>query len=400
MKCYLKKKSVFVQRCIATCFLCILCVHLPANGLTKTLTKEEAEKAIVTLFQAHQKQLRERFDTQWAQKELRLGTYTMPFDYKVYGKAPSDGRSLYISMHGGGGTTAQANDEQWQNQKKLYKPTEGVYFVPRAPTDAWDMWHQEHMDAFIEHIIALAGIKEQVNPNKVYIMGYSAGGDGVYQLAPRLADLFAAAAMSAGHPNDAHIESLGNVPFGIYMGAQDSAYKRNAVAAEWGTRFDSLAQKYDGLYMHDVKLFEGLGHWMQLKDAVSIPWMAKFKRNPIPKTVIWIQDDVLRENFYWLSVKKYDTVKNAQIVAYYENNEVHIGQETTVDNFIIGLNDAMVNLDEDITVYRHGKQIFKGKVTRSLTHIQHDIAQMRDIGLVFPAKIFVKGDKAFPYRKW
>ena len=42
----------------------------------------------------------------------------------------------------------------------------------------------------------------EVDPNKVYLMGYSAGGDGVYQLAPRMADRFAAAAMMAGHPNE------------------------------------------------------------------------------------------------------------------------------------------------------------------------------------------------------
>ena len=33
------------------------------------------------------------------------------------------------------------------------------------------------------------------------VVGYSAGGDGVYQLAPRMADSWAAAAMMAGHPN-------------------------------------------------------------------------------------------------------------------------------------------------------------------------------------------------------
>ena len=36
---------------------------------------------------------------------------------------------------------------------------------------------------------------EDVDPNRVYLLGYSAGGDGVYQLAPRMADRFAAASM-------------------------------------------------------------------------------------------------------------------------------------------------------------------------------------------------------------
>ena len=37
-----------------------------------------------------------------------------------------------------------------------------------------------------------------VDSDRVYLMGYSAGGDGVYQVAPRMADRFAAAAMMAG----------------------------------------------------------------------------------------------------------------------------------------------------------------------------------------------------------
>ena len=37
----------------------------------------------------------------------------------------------------------------------------------------------------------MAVIKENVNPNKVYLLGYSAGGDGVYQLAPRMANRWA-----------------------------------------------------------------------------------------------------------------------------------------------------------------------------------------------------------------
>jgi poly(3-hydroxybutyrate) depolymerase len=40
-----------------------------------------------------------------------------------------------------------------------------------------------------------------IDLNKVFITGYSAGGDGVYQMAPRLADHLAGGAMMAGHPN-------------------------------------------------------------------------------------------------------------------------------------------------------------------------------------------------------
>lgn len=46
----------------------------------------------------------------------------------------------------------------------------------------------------IENLVALFG----ADSDRVYLIGYSAGGDGVYKLAPRLASLFAGACMMAG----------------------------------------------------------------------------------------------------------------------------------------------------------------------------------------------------------
>lgn len=51
----------------------------------------------------------------------------MKFDYRVFGEKPADGRSLYISMHGGGNAPEALNTQQWQNQIRLYEPAEGVY---------------------------------------------------------------------------------------------------------------------------------------------------------------------------------------------------------------------------------------------------------------------------------
>src|SRR5690606_7716328 len=109
----------------------------------------------------------------WKAKQLQYKEFTLKFDYKVFGEKPADGRSLYISLHGGGGTSAAVNDQQWKNQIGLYRPTEGVYFVPRSPANTWNMWHDYQMDQFIAEIIKDAIVMEDVNPDKVYIMGYS-----------------------------------------------------------------------------------------------------------------------------------------------------------------------------------------------------------------------------------
>ena len=70
---------------------------------------------------------------------LKIGQYRMPIWWKVYGYKPAGGRSLYISLHGGGQTDPSENDGQWENQKQLYTPSEGVYLCPRAITNTWDL---------------------------------------------------------------------------------------------------------------------------------------------------------------------------------------------------------------------------------------------------------------------
>ncbi len=356
------------------------------------LDKAEAAKLTASLIKERQQASLAKWENEWDAKALKHGDYTMKFTYNTVGNKPSDGRALYIAMHGGGGAPPRVNDQQWENHKNLYTPVEGIYFVPRAPTDTWNMWHQGYMDPFIEKIIELAVIKEGVNPNKVYIMGYSAGGDGTYQLAPRLADLWGAAAMSAGHPGDAQIENLYNLPFGLYMGAKDAPYKRNLIAAEWKEKLAALAKANKGAYINDVQIFQNRGHWMNLDDAVTMKWMPKFKRNPIPQKIVWLQDDVLRERFYWLQVPLSAAKQNDKIVISYKGNTINI-EETNVADFTICLNDAMLNLDKPVTVELNGKQIYNGPVPRTKANIESDVNALRDRDLIFPAKLRVQGDK-------
>src|SRR4029079_6284804 len=100
-------------------------------------------------------------------------------------------------------------------------------------------------------------ILEDVDPNRVYLLGYSAGGDGVYQLAPRMADRWAAASMMAGRTNAVQHLGLRNLPFAIHVGALDAAYNRNKIAGEWGKKLDDLQKADPEGYVHVAKLHEG-----------------------------------------------------------------------------------------------------------------------------------------------
>ena len=47
---------------------------------------------------------------------ISVGDKKMRLLARVFGAPPADGRSLWISMHGGGGAPAEVNDQQWRNQ--------------------------------------------------------------------------------------------------------------------------------------------------------------------------------------------------------------------------------------------------------------------------------------------
>ncbi len=294
-----------------------------------------------------------------------------------FGDRPAKGHSLWISLHGGGGTTSEVNDRQWNNHIKLYTPDEGICVVPRAPTDTWDMWHQQRVDPLLDRLIGAYVATGQVDPNRVYLMGYSAGGDGVYQLAPRLADRFGAAAMMAGHPNESQPLGLRNLPFAILMGGRDSAYNRNTVAREWGDRLDALRGADPDGYAHRTIIYDDLGHWMGGRDAEILPWLASHRRNAWPARIVWHQDDVTHTRFYWLAVAPENASPGATVRASIDGQAIEITSDD-VDRVTLRLHDRLVDLNKPVIVSFNGEEVYRGTVARTEAAIARSLAERFD----------------------
>lgn len=237
---------------------------------------------------------------------------------------------------------------------------------------------------------------ENVNWDRVYIMGYSAGGDGVYQLAPRLSDRWAAAAMMAGHPNETSPLGLRNVPFALQVGGKDSAYKRNTIAANWKTKLAELqAADADG-YKHFVKIYPAKGHWMDREDAVALEWMSSNTRNPTPKKIVWVQDDVTHPHFYWLGVDAKDAKKGTQLVAEAHDQTIELtaSEATSIDVF---LDDRFIDLDKPITIKSEDQVLYKGVVQRTIATMAETLDQRGDPQLSFPSSVNVSVAASFPH---
>jgi hypothetical protein len=221
---------------------------------------------------------------------------------------------------------------------------------------------------------------KEINPNRVYILGYSAGGDGVYQLAPRMADRFAAAAMMAGHPNDASPLGLRNLPFAIFVGERDSSYNRNTVARQWSEQLDALEKSDPDGYHHYVNICADMNHWMCGRDAEALPWMAQWARNPWPKKVVWVQDDVTHDRFYWLSLPTTVKIEQGQtITAEVHEQTISITISKGIKQLTLRLSDALLDLDQPISVSIKGHgQVFQGRVSRTEKAIEDSLRRRAD----------------------
>jgi len=308
---------------------------------------------------------------------IQMGNLEMKYTLTVKGEKPKEGFPLYITLHGGGGAPQAVNDNQWQQMGHYYLQSvkTGVYVATRGIRDTWNTHFNDESfplyDTLICHLIAEHG----VNPNRVYLLGYSAGGDGVYQITPRMADRFAAVNMSAGHPNGVSLVNDCNVPFVIQMGERDAAYKRNETAGEYNKKFNELEKAFPNHYIHALFLHAGKPHNFldnhparelqtvivdgktEKKNTNGIDWVNQFTRNPYPALVRW--DLSLRSKlrttkaFYWLETEGNAGLIEARLDC--KTRTITLTTENVTDPVTILLSTKMISFDQPITIVYNGK---------------------------------------------
>lgn len=92
--------------------------------------------------------------------------------------------------------------------------------------------------------------------------------------------------------------------------------------------------------------------------------------------VHWLQDDVTHTRFFWLENEQ--PQKGQLIQAEVKGNTITL-TTSNVPQITLRLHDALLNLDEAITVKNaEGKILYQGKVERSEKAIEHSLNQRLD----------------------
>jgi predicted esterase len=352
----------------------------------QTFSRADAPRLISLLWDDAVKTRAASAQQELAAQKIVIGDKSLKWMERTFGDAPDGSHSLWITLHGGGEGTEAENDQNWHGYFGRYEfPPGSINVAPRAPANTWDMWHVKWVDPLLDRLIADFVLQRGVKPDQVYLIGYSAGGDGVYQLAPRMADYFAAATMCAGHPNQVTPEGLRNLPFFLYMGGDDAAYHRNEVVREFSAKMDALQAADPDGYPHRLTVYPGLPHSMQNREAEAIPRMAPLRRSAWPKRVVWKQSgNALHTQLYWLQ-RDADAVRVDDVYTAHVDGQNIVIEAPASGKMTLRLSDALLDLDQPIRVSAGGKTIFDGKVSRTLSAINSSLQTREDPDLAATA---------------
>jgi len=348
-------------------------------------------------------------------KAITQAGKTMRYSIAVTGERPEQGYPLYIALHGGGGAPAEVNDAQWTAMQSHYADsvTSGVYVAPRGITDEWNLHFDDASYALYDRLIENLILLEGVDPDRVYLLGFSAGGDGVYQIAPRMADRFAAVSMSAGHDNGVSPDNLYRLPILLQMGEKDDAYARNAAVVAFSAKLDALHTAHPEGYSHDLFMHldgDHSGPWSDhdatsqpytilqdpaaalaggerataLQDTSAVTWLSRHIRSARPDRVIWDHETTApgrTPTWYWI-----ESADGARVDVELVRRDNAVVIHASGDALKVMLNHRMLDLRRPITI-TSGEQSLSVSVTPDLRVMAETLALRGDPAMIFSVVI-------------
>jgi hypothetical protein len=279
---------------------------------------------------------------------VRYQKHVSPYTVKKVGKRPGGGWPLFIAMHGGGGVAKAVNDKQWEHMQRYYRDQPSVagyqYLALRAPNDTWNGFYDDYVPPLVINLVRQFLLFGDVNPDKVYLMGYSHGGYGAFFIGPKIPDRFAAVHASAAAPTDGKISpvTLRNTRFTFMVGEKDNAYGRRERCEKFNEAVKILKAENKGFYPVEMELKAGFGHG-GLPDRDKIKEMYAFTRNPVPRRLSWELTDAVLTHFYWLAVPQPGA--GQRLDAAIDDSGVHITTRG-VKQFELALDSRLVPWDK------------------------------------------------------
>lgn len=334
----------------------------------------------------------------------------MPFYfYKKEDEKSSHKKPLILNLHGSGPKAHEFSAAL--RLSKMYADSPSVYFIPQIPnTKRYRWWFQPVQNAW-ERLFRLAMIHDEIDPNKIFIIGISEGGYGSQRLGAYYADYLAGAGpMAGGEPvKNAPPLNYRNIAFSSHTGELDTQFGRNELTTLAATKFDSLANLYPGDFIHNIVIQKGKGHSVDY--SFTTPWLVSHTRKESPDHISWVHFPMhgrYRKGFYNVAFDSFPEIKEEDefnrmffdIQYDKENNTVEIDASLMSDDMSelkdIGegqislfLDDNYVNYSKKVTVIYNGKIMHNRKLELKTENLIESCGLFGDPNRLYPAKLSI-----------
>lgn len=329
-------------------------------------------------------ELRKSFD----ETKVRFQEHVSPYTVKTVGTRPANGWALFVAMHGGGGAPQEVNDSQWKQMQRYYRdhPEAGgyLYVALRAPNNTWNGFYTDYVYPLAANLVRQFLLFGDVDPNKVFLMGYSHGGYGAFAIGPKMPDRFAAIHASGANLADGAVaDTLRNTLFTCMIGEQDTAHGRIERCREFATEIKRLRGDRNDVYPVTVQIVADHPH-SGLPDRDSIAEMYPAMRNPVPRELTWVMTDQVIRDFFWVHVAAPDRGQRLDVTC--RDNTVTATTTPRIATASILLDARLVDFTRPVTLVLNDKAS-KHKLRPSLRTLCQTLQRRGDPELAFSAEI-------------
>ncbi len=320
---------------------------------------------------------------------VRFEHYESPYTVRQVGVKPAAGWGLVIAMHGGGGAPKELNDSQWHGMQTYYhdQPQAGgyLYLALRAPNDTWNGFYDDYVYPLVANLLRQFAVCEELDLNRVDLIGYSHGGYGAFAIGPKMPDRFAAIHSSAAAPTDGETsaKTLRNTPFTFWLGEYDDGYGRRPRCEAFDRLLTSLRGDRRDIFSAAYTLQPGYEHG-NLPDHEFLREMLPLTRNPVPRELTWEQTDGVIHDFYWL--RDPHPAKKRELDATCRDNVVQIDASHADGPFTVLLDERLVDLARPVTVDIAGRRTTALRTPR-LAVLCRGIVERGDPDLAFTVQL-------------
>jgi dienelactone hydrolase len=323
---------------------------------------------------------------------------------------------LVLGLHGGG---EGAGDKSEAAGKWILPGTMGMY--PQGILLVHDTWNTVHGEKFLLTLIELAKAQHEVDPDRVYVMGFSMGGTGSWFMAGRHPDLLAGAIPAHGvvmadceggtvkvsTPDKVRamqhglIPNVRNLAMYWYTGHADRNCEPGTFLKAWEMVQELQKADPGGYAKQHFQAFEGVAHAFPPGEPQNgFEWIQKHRRDAFPEKIAWENAEnpeplwtsaekttrYVKRWFYWLRCER--PVDAMNVVAQRKGNEFDL--EVTLafpEDFEILLNPSMIDVAKDVVVRVAGKEVYRGKPAPTFATVLESLDARLDRTLVFDRKV-------------